>query len=576
MKILGATSPVRLPIGHSDYRRLRLDGLTYVDKTLWMADVIDNAAPVLLVPRPRRFGKTLNMSTMRYFLGRSVEDRAWMFEDTEVWSADDGRYRQHFQRYPVIYLTFKDLKKTTWEACAEQLARQLASAVRELMRSAPAERKPSSNDLRMAQMGLDTTPINAFTDMLLIASKWIWNATGERAVILIDEYDSPLHAAWQYGYWDEAVSFFRDFLSAGLKDNEALFKGVLTGILRVSKEGLFSGMNHVLTASTLNDTLASAFGFTESEVVALATLAGHEDRIGSLRTWYNGYRFGELHPQQIYNPWSILYFLTEPGNGPRPFWKNTSDNVLVRQMLVRHAAQAGPWFETLLRGESVRLLLDENVALQDLAERADEVIGLLLFSGYLTPSAIEPTEEGVWVSVRIPNLEVRSVFVDTFQAWLRQGLVVPEAPGKNDPLDAMAAAMLCGDATDFEEQLESRLINMLSYHDVSREPVEAVYQAFIVGMLVQMKNTHRVASNREAGFGRADVLIVPHQPGPGAVLELKRVSRRETPEEALQRAVKQLADRQYAREVRAAGATEVHQYAVVFDGKQCWVQTVAE
>ncbi|TVR03478.1 MAG: hypothetical protein EA398_04975 [Deltaproteobacteria bacterium] len=571
--ILGATNPPDFPIGESDYRTLRRAGQTYVDKTLWIADLLDNSGKVLLVPRPRRFGKTLNMTTLRAFLERSDDDTTDCFEDTALWQAKGGAYRAHFQRYPVIYLSFKDVKERDWTTCGRHLVRLLTSTTRDLDRRRHLDLQSSGDVGRARQLTDADSPIDVFTDMLADISAWCHRATGERPFILIDEYDAPLHAAWQHGYWEEAVSFFRGFLSGGLKDNPHLLKGVLTGILKVSKEGIFSGLNHLETSSIVNDRLVDRFGFTDAEVAALAGASGRRDELDAMRGWYNGYIFGAAHRTLLYNPWSILNYLKDPGIGPRPFWKNTSDNALIRDLMIRHAATVAPHVEQLLNGQTVRTLLEENVPVQHLHDQPLSVLGLLTFSGYLTVDSIAANDDGAFdCALRIPNREVRSIFTDTFHGCLQEASVSAATAG----LTALSDAMLGGDTEAFEEQLEAIMVAMLSHHDLAGERVEAVYQAFLVGLLVHLQDTHRVVSNREAGFGRADVLVMPRTPGPGAVLELKRITRRETAERALERAAAQLQQRDYAAEVRAAGATTVHQYAVVFDGKCCWVEMVEE
>lgn len=570
MTVLGAIAPPRFPIGHSDYAELRRSGLTYVDKTLWIAEVLDNPAKVLLVPRPRRFGKTLNMTTLRYFVERADEDRSDLFTDTAVWALDEGRIRAHYQRYPVVYLSFKDVKDPTWEEAGRHIARLLSRSLRDLERLGHLRLEDSGDIGRVKDLTNGSSPIDLFTDMLLDVSAWCHQATGEQVVILIDEYDAPLHAAWQFGYWDRAVAFFRGFLSGGLKDNPYLYKGVLTGILKVAKEGIFSGLNHVETASILGDRLTSGFGFSESEVAELADVAGRDADLPTIQRWYNGYSFGSTVRCTVYNPWSVLMYLKQPGAGPQAFWKNTSDNALIRELLARNAGTLGPQIETLLQGGTIARPIDENVALPNLANDVDAVFGLLTFSGYLTTESAKPTAHGFDCVLRIPNHEVRAVFESSFADWMRNAGALVGAGA----LGELTRAMLGGDAATFEEVLEGLLVRMLSYHDVVGDPVEAVYQAFLLGLLVHLDSTHQVRSNRESGLGRADVLVLPRVPGPGVVLELARITARDTAQTALQRAAAQLVDRAYGTEVREAGATVVHQYAVVFDGKRCWVQAV--
>lgn len=565
MRLLGPIPP-RFPIGVSDYQRLRREGYTYVDKTEFIADVLDGGAVTMLFPRPRRFGKTLNMSTLRAFLERGGDDRTDLFEGTHAWELDGGRLRQHFQRYPVIYLSFKDIKAHTWADAWADIRLLLVGALTRLGADGHLDLDacpdPHTRDRLLDPSG---PPAN-FRQMLRVVTGWLAEAADERVAILIDEYDAPLHAAWQHGYWDQAIDFFRVFYASALKDETALFRGVLTGILKVAKENIFSGLNNVQTLSLLHPTASTSFGFTEPEVDALARAAGVPDQLEGMRAWYNGYRFGGTRPTTLYNPWSIISYLSEPSAGLQSFWKNTSSNALVHELLLTQADGVGPDIATLLAGGTIEKVLDENVALQHVHTAPDALWSLLTFSGYLSPETTVPGDDGLVVTLRIPNREVASVYRTTFADVLARG-----APGP-DPVRTLVRAMLAGDVDELHGRLETLLINAFSYHDFGRQPVEAIYQAFFLGLLVHLDATHRVTSNREAGYGRADLLVVPRVPGPGAVLELKVVGRRETPEEALERAVTQLRERDYAAEVRAAGATAVHQYAVVFDGKRCWLE----
>jgi hypothetical protein len=574
MTILGATSPPQFPIGQSDYALLRGQGMTYVDKTMWVADVLGHSALIHVVPRPRRFGKTLNMSTLRYFVERTDEDRADLFADTAVWTAENKRYREHFQRYPTIYLSFKDLKAESWPQLWTALRQTLAEEFDRCMALLTKVGFVSSKhaDVAWCDRLLSEGNPESYSALLLKLTEWFEQATGERTIILIDEYDAPLHAAWQHGYWDTAVGFFRNFLSAGLKDNNHLQKGVLTGILKVAKEGIFSGLNHTDTATVLTSRMSDRFGFTESEVSELARLTGCADQLPVLQQWYNGYQFGRVPPHTMYNPWSVLKFLDAPADGPQAFWKNTSDNGLIRTLLAQHAAALGAKMERLLHGESITLLVDENVAMPQLQASPDTAIGLLFFSGYLTADSVKNTNDGLLATLRIPNLEVRSVFTAMFRAWVEAATGAGGTPIAHE----LPKAMLRGDVQTFERQLSRVLVAMLSYHDTGGRRAESVYQAFLVGLLVQLEATHIVRSNREAGYGRADILVTPRAAGAGAVLELKVIETEfgDTVETCLTEAVAQLNDRDYAAEVRAAGATEVHQYAVVFDGKRCWARGV--
>jgi len=388
---------------------------------------------------------------------------------------------------------------------------------------------------------------------------------GEPVVLLVDEYDTPIHAAYVHGYYDEVIEFFRNLLSGGLKDNPHLFRGVVTGILRVARESIFSGLNNLSVHSLLQQEYATAFGFTEAEVEHLTDLASARDHLDELRDWYDGYLFGG---RVVYNPWSVLSFLASADRAPRAWWVSTSSNDLLRDLLTRGGLGSPEALETLLTGGGVERRVEENVVFRDLERRADAAWSLLLFSGYLKAADVRLGEEPRAV-LSIPNREVLTIYRSTFKDWLQAGL------GDATRVHRLLEALLSGDAPTFEELLEELLLTALSYHDTERRKAEATYHAFIVGLLVQLEPDYAVRSNREAGLGWADVLVCPRQPGrAGVVLELKSVDARrgETPDQALDAAQRQLREQDYAAELRARGADPVHELAAVFDGKRAWVR----
>jgi hypothetical protein len=554
------------PLGISDFRLLRQQGLTYVDKTAAMADILRNPAQVVLFPRPRRFGKTLLLSTLQAFVERGDEDREPLFGDLAIWS--DPAARQHLARYPVVFMTFKDVKYRSWDECRRAVAVEIARAFRAHLDARAAltghavEMFDAVEQRRADEVALATS--------LSFLSEILHRHHGERVVLLIDEYDTPIHAGYVHGYYDGAIEFFRNFLSGGLKDNSHLFKGVLTGILRVAKESIFSGLNNLSVFSLLHPAFGSAFGFTEPEVADLLDRAGVADRSAEVQRWYNGYVFGRT---VVYNPWSVLSFLANAqyGLGPQPYWLATSSNDLIRDMLVRHAARMQPQLEALLAGQSVIRPIDENVAFQELARDPDAVWSLLVLSGYLRAeehapaSALGPAS----YALSIPNIEVRQVYAGTFQQWMKERLL----EGGGD-LERLTRALLAGDAATFQDQLQAFATNILSYHDTALPAPEKLYHGFILGLLAVLEPHHLVRSNRESGQGRPDVQIRPAIPGnPGVLLELK-VARpgHTTLDEALAQGLAQIAQRGYAAELHAAGAQPIHALAVAFDGKTVRVQ----
>ena len=575
MALLGPRNPLRIPIGESDFAAAREEGLSLVDKTGFIADVLDNTAKVLVVPRPRRFGKTLNLSSLRYFLDMNIPEvrRRALFEDTEVWRHDGGRLQARCGAHPVIYLTFRQVKERTWRDCWQQIRDILQDEVKRLRDAYGLDAALAGDTYALRRLDAICSERPSRVTMARALERLVnllHTATKRRVVVLIDEYDAPLHAAFEGGYWDEAVSFFRGLLTGGLKDSEGLGKAVLTGILRVAKEGIFSGLNHVEVHGVLSSEMADRFGFTEPEVAELAEAADASAHLAEIRTWYNGYRFGRGRRSALmYNPWSVLMFLKAVDDGPTSYWLHTSDNLLITDLLKRATGSLGPAFAALLAGETVPVLIQDDVPLSQLRQAPNALWSLLTFSGYLTAESVKSTLAGFECQLRIPNAEVREVFKGPFSAWLGVG-------DAGEQLRVLTAAMLRGDAAGLEAALQRLLQNVMSFMDFGQSPPEATYHAFLLGLLVHLEGTHRVRSNREHAHGPPDVAITPREPGPGVILELKvpRRTPRQTPKAALEAAVRQLTERDYAAGLLADGATVVHQYAVAFDGKRCRVRGV--
>ncbi|MFO0758977.1 MAG: AAA family ATPase [Byssovorax sp.] len=575
----------RIPIGIDDFRRLRELGLAYVDKTHLIRRLIDDTGiEVTLAPRPRRFGKSLNLSMVRWYFEKRDEDLSSLFEGLSIWGAGE-EYRHHFQRYPVIYITFKGIKAASWELGWEEVRRKIAQLFDEHRYLLEGGRM-SARDAREYAAVLDGTASRAaYQSALLDLSRLLHQHHGERALILIDEYDEPLHAAYVHGYAKDAIGFYRAFFTEGLKGNPHLWKGVLTGILRVARESIFSGLNNLAVYSLLRPEMGSCFGFTEPEVAALLARAGLAESLDEVRGWYNGYLFGGT---VVYNPWSILSYIQSEDHLLRNYWVNTSSNDLVREMLGRHALVIEAEIETLLQGGSIERKVNDNIAFDELAQSAGAVLDLLLFSGYLRAEPMgEPTRtEGIY-RLSIPNREVREVYATTFQRWMVERLGAGE-PG----IVRLKRALFEGDAEGLTEALSTFTSRVLSYHDLqtrrdqASDPMllsprvypEQVMQVFVLGLLATLEPEYEVRSNRESGSGRPDVLIRARAPGkPGVVLELKVAKPKvKSPEAALREGLAQIRKHDYLSELRAAGSSPAFAFAVAFDGKRVWVRRASE
>ena len=558
--------PRLIPIGVDDFRSLREQGMEYVDKSNLIREILDKGAEALLLPRPRRFGKTLNMTMLRCFFEKRAEDFSPLFADLSIWQAGDA-YRAHFQRYPVVFITFKDVKLATFEDAFSLIRLKLAALFEEHRALLHTGRLSEDEVRRYRGVLAGTADAAGYANALLDLCSLLHRAHGERVVVLIDEYDAPIHAGHMNGYAPQILDFFRAFLSAGLKGNPHLFKAVLTGILRVAKESIFSGLNNLAVYTLLRPDFSTSFGFTEPEVTALLDRAGRGALLPAIRGYYNGYVFGGT---PVYNPWSILNFLDDSEGRLRPHWVTTSSNDLVREALRRHAFAIQAEIEALLEGAVIERRIDEDVVLADLATRMDAVWSLLVFSGYLRAEEAPGTSLEIRPYVlSIPNREVRRVYTSTFRDWMSDQL------GGESAMNRLRRALLSGDAEGLGDELSAFTASVLSYHDTARRP-EQVYHAFVIGLLAALDPEYEVRDNRESGKGRPDVMIRPKQAGnPGAVLELK-VARpgKKTLDEALAEGVAQIQERDYASELRAAGASPVHAFAVAFDGKEVRVRGV--
>ncbi|MEO5725938.1 MAG: AAA family ATPase, partial [Byssovorax sp.] len=400
--------PVNFPIGIDDFRKLREQRLEYVDKSHLICALLDRpGVEVTLLPRPRRFGKTLNLSLLRYYFEKRDEDLSHLFESLSIWQAGDV-YRAHFQRYPVIHISFKETRFETFERAWGALKKKIEVLFDEHGYLLGSDRL-SERERRDYGAILEGTAEQALYDRALLdLSAYLHAHHGEKVVILIDEYDEPIHAGHVHGYAPRILEFLRAFLGGGLKSNVHLFKAVVTGILRVARESLFSGLNNLGVYTLLATPFNTCFGFTESEVTALLERTGRADKQEEVRAWYNGYLFGG---ETIYNPWSVLSFLDAGDESPKPYWLSTSSNDLVHELLAHNALKLQPMFEALLEGGGVERVLDENVVLSEVRENEDALWSLLVFTGYLkAEKRARGSMEQAAHQLSIPNREVRLVY----------------------------------------------------------------------------------------------------------------------------------------------------------------------
>jgi len=567
----------KIPIGVSDFREIITDEYYYIDKTLFIKEVLDSGDKILLLPRPRRFGKTLNMSMLKYFFDCCPESGApktlpednpnkKLFDSLAI-SREAKHYLDEIGQYPVISLSFKDVKEEDWEFCFKNIKKLLQE---EFLRHDYLLNgdllKPAEKDYykKIIDLTGDKSDYGDSLKKLLIFLNRFYN---KQVVILIDEYDAPVYSGFMNGYYDEIISFMRNFLGGGLKDTDRyLKKSVITGIMRIAKESIFSGLNNPGVYTLLAEEFNQWFGFTEEEVSVMLDDFKVSHLLDQVQFWYNGYLFGG---KVIYNPWSIINFLRSQAKRFKPYWVNTSDNKILDLLLSKEGKELKQELEQLIHREPIEKVIDENIILKDVAVREDLLWSFLLMGGYLkqTDERWDSGSGKFYYNLSIPNEEVKSTYTGIIDRYFTTKI-------NNEKLEVMLKALIEGDITLFEEILQEVILAVFSYHDLSGEP-EKIYHALVAGLLVWISNTHEVKSNRESGYGRYDIMIIPKDISRiGYIIEFKSVRKAisETVEIATQSALNQIESKKYETELIERGIKSFKKLAIVFSGKEVYVK----
>ena len=546
----------QVSIGVDDFERLIEDNYYFVDKSLFIKELFDSGAVVTLIPRPRRFGKTLNMSMLRYFFEKSEKSKRHLFNGLKIEQYSDCM--EHQGKYPVIWLTFKDVKTSAWEESYRLLRMQIMreferhSYVRELLFDAEKE--------RFERIRKGKCDLADFMGSLLDLSIYLERAHKAKVLILIDEYDTPIHAGYSNGYYDEVINFMRSFMGSALKGNNALQKGVLTGILRVAKESIFSDMNNLRVCDITNDAYADKFGLLEDEVTLMLRTFNLNTFIDKVRDWYNGYQSGGY---KVYNPWSIVNLVDNKGKF-QPYWVNTSSNAMIKDLLKYCTPEMKEELEVLVTGGRVTKAIRENIIMADIEQNDEALWNFLLFCGYLTFEHYRLVKDTNYAELLIPNIEVGTTYKLTFSTWFSEGSGLRN-------YNRMIASLIAGNPVQFKKYFEQFCGESLSYFDTKGTEPERFYHALVLGMLASLMETHYVRSNRESGDGRYDVMIIPHDLSkPGAVIEFKAVDldKKETLEIAAKNALKQIEKNKYESELRSLGLKNILKIGISFLGKE--------
>ncbi|SFV67010.1 Conserved protein, with a weak D-galactarate dehydratase/altronate hydrolase domain [hydrothermal vent metagenome] len=555
-----------LPIGRSDFRELRREGSYYIDKTIVIQELMENSTLVYLLPRPRRFGKTLLQTTFRYFFEKEEENNEWLFKDLAIYKTEI--FEKHFARYPVIYLTFKDVKSGTFQKNLNKIYDLILGEFSRHQKEIDAhiEKLEMLDKMRYKRLMSFNANQEDYENSLRILSKLLYYAFDSQVIFLLDEYDTPIQTAFFEGYYDEMIQFFKPFLGGILKDNDRyLKKAVITGILRVSGESMFSDVNNIEICTLLYKTFSTACGFTIKESQKMLKDFGLEHKSSKIIDWYDGYNFAG---ETILNPWSLInYVKNEEFNA---YWANTSSNSLIRVM-VENSKMFRKDLETLLNGGYIEKIIDSNITFDNPNFYFNEKIlySFLFFSGYLKCEDRQLIMGRNHCKLKVVNIECQVVFENIISSWLNSSF-------ENYRLQEMLKSLIDGKLKLFEKLFSIFVKETLSFYDTAKNP-ENVYHAFLLGILVHL-GEYEVISNQESGFGRLDVMVLHKfdKTRPAIIMELKTIDEfdEETKETALKSAVEQIEEKQYITTANKRGYYNICAFGLVFEKKRVWVKEV--
>lgn len=545
-----------LPIGVSDFK-LATTGYYYVDKTLMIRDFLDKKPMVSLFTRPRRFGKTLNMDMLRVFFEKTNEDTSVYFKDKQIWQCGDY-YTKHQGQYPVIFLTFKDVKSMTWEETFQKIRRLISL---EFMRHNELETSSVLTAYEKEQYHLLAGDSGDEVDCqmgLQLLSLLLHKHYGRECIIIIDEYDTPIQQGHTCNFYPEIVNFMHNFFSGGLKDNPHLAFGFLTGILRVAKESIFSGMNNLKTYSILDDGYSSYFGFTEKEVKDMLRYYGKDDKYNELSEWYDGYRFGNT---EIFNPWSVINYISD-NCFPKAFWQSTGSNEIIGEIIQTATPEITKDLYKLLCGEKIAAYIDTGVIYPEVQNNPYSIYSFLLVAGYLKVANIYPQSDGNFMcDVAIPNKEITFVYEKE----------VLNRTNQNSLAISISQAIFSKDTQKLQALLEDFMVKSISSIDGANE---GFYHGMMLGLCAILGNRYKIRSNRESGLGRFDIQLMPLTKGmPGFIFEFKHTKDEHTDLSALaDSALQQIEAKKYDTELRDNGVNSIISIGIAFRGKSAVVR----
>ena len=554
-----------IPIGISDFKSFNDKNYYYVDKTLMIKDIINNKVLVTLFTRPRRFGKTLNLSMIKYFFEKTDEDNSYLFKDLNIWKAG-GEYREHQGKYPVINLDFKSVEGLYWKEAYEKVKVMITNEY--IRHGYLLDSDVLSDDEKDLYNKLKSLKIDASETEYVYSIKnlcvYLERYYKQKPILLIDEYDVPLQRAYLNDYYKESINFFRGLLQDALKTNNSLEFAVMTGCLRISKESIFTGLNNLKINSILDINYAEHFGFLQDEVDEMIKYYDIEEKRDEIKDWYDGYQFGA---KNIYNPWSILYYISQArvnkNKYPEAYWVNTSGNDIVKKLIKNADEMTKNEIEILINGGTIDKALSASITYNELEENIDNIWSMLFFTGYLT-YVEEKREEGdviSYYSLKIPNKELLYIYKNIIKEWLKDRV-------KQKDFSALYQNLIDGNENELKLEINKFLITNISFYDAN----ESFYHGLLTGILGRIKD-YSIYSNLESGGGRSDIILEPVDERKSAIIiELKIASEIEKLEKKCQEALKQIENKNYDTYLKKRGFDNIIKYGIAFCSKRCLVK----